>query len=74
MKKGLGRNPGHCGRQIRGQRGKGFLSNPKNSGGLVAQWLRLWAPNAGGLGSIPGQGTSFHLLELRVGTIKDKTH
>ena len=24
---------------------------------LVAQWLRLRAPNAGGLGSIPGQRT-----------------
>ena len=24
---------------------------------LVVQWLRLRAPNAGGLGSIPGQGT-----------------
>ena len=24
---------------------------------LVVQWLRLHTPNAGGLGSIPGQGT-----------------
>ena len=24
---------------------------------LVAQWLRLHAPNAGGLGLTPGQGT-----------------
>ena len=22
---------------------------------LVVQWLRLWAPNVGGMGSIPGQ-------------------
>ena len=28
---------------------------------LVVQWLRLHAPNAGGLGSIPGQGTRFHM-------------
>ena len=28
---------------------------------LVAQWLRLCAPNAGDLGSIPGQGTRLHL-------------
>ena len=28
---------------------------------LVAQWLRLRAPNAGGLGSIPGQGTRSHM-------------
>ena len=27
---------------------------------LVVQWLRLHAPNAGGLGSIPGQGTRSH--------------
>ena len=27
---------------------------------LVAQWLRLHAPNAGGLGSIPGQGARSH--------------
>ena len=26
---------------------------------LVVQWLRLHAPNAGGLGSIPGQGTKI---------------
>ena len=24
---------------------------------LVVQWLRFHAPNVGGLGSIPGQGT-----------------
>ena len=28
---------------------------------LVAQWLRLRAPNAGGPGSIPGQGTRSHV-------------
>ena len=28
---------------------------------LVAQWLRLQAPNAGGPGSIPGQGTRSHM-------------
>ena len=26
---------------------------------LVVQWLRLCAPNAGGTGSIPGQGTEI---------------
>jgi len=26
---------------------------------LVVQWIRLHAPNAGGLGSIPGQGTKI---------------
>ena len=28
---------------------------------LVVQWLRLHAPNAGGPGSIPGQGTRSHI-------------
>ena len=28
---------------------------------LVVQWLRLRAPNAGGPGSIPGQGTRSHM-------------
>ena len=34
----------------------------KNQGtSLVAQWLGLCAPNAGGLGSIPHQGTGSHM-------------
>ena len=33
---------------------------------LVVQWLRLYAPNAGGLFSIPSQGTRSHMLQLRV--------
>ena len=28
---------------------------------LVAQWIRFQAPNAGGRGSIPGQGTRSHM-------------
>ncbi|TEA36925.1 hypothetical protein DBR06_SOUSAS210044, partial [Sousa chinensis] len=28
---------------------------------LVAQWLRLHTPNAGGPGLIPGQGTRSHM-------------
>ena len=32
----------------------------------VAQWLRLWIPNAGGPGLIPGQGTRSHMLQLRL--------
>ena len=35
---------------------------------LVVQWLRLHAPNAESLGSIPGQGTRSHMLQLRVYT------
>ena len=37
---------------------------------LVAQWLRLCPPNAGGLGSIPGWGTRSHMLQLGPGTAK----
>ena len=33
---------------------------------LVVQWLRLLAPSAGGRGSIPGQETRSHMLQLRV--------
>ena len=28
---------------------------------MVVQWVRLLAPNAGALGSVPGQGTKFHM-------------
>ena len=31
---------------------------------LVVRWLRISAPNAGSLGSIPGQGTRSHRLQL----------
>ena len=33
---------------------------------LGVQWLGLWAPNAGDLGSISGQGTRSHMLPLWV--------
>ena len=39
---------------------KGSLGDQKHSilrTSLVVQWLRLRAPNAGGPGMIPGQGT-----------------
>ena len=39
---------------------------------LVVQRLRLCAPNGGGLGSIPGQGTRSHMLQLRPGAAKKK--
>ena len=32
---------------------------------MVVQWLRLRAPNAGGLGSIGGWGTRSHMPQLR---------
>ena len=32
----------------------------------MVQWLRLYVPNARGMGSIPGQGTRYQMLKLRV--------
>ncbi|TEA24688.1 hypothetical protein DBR06_SOUSAS6310068, partial [Sousa chinensis] len=32
---------------------------------LMVQWLRLYAPNAGGLGLIPCQGTRYLMRQLR---------
>ena len=43
---------------------------------LAAQWLRLCAPNAGGPGSIPGQGTRSHMhaaTKSSHATIKEHT-
>ena len=33
---------------------------------LVVPWLRLHAPNARGIGSIPGQGIDSHMLQLMI--------
>ena len=33
---------------------------------LVVQWLRVCAPNAGGPGSISGQGTRSRMLQLKI--------
>ena len=41
------------------------LTNRHLGTSLVVQWLRLRAPNAGGPGSIPGQGTRSRMLQLR---------
>ena len=32
----------------------------------MVQWLSLCTPSAGDTGLIPGQGTKFHMLQLRV--------
>ena len=39
---------------------------------LVVQWLRVHVPNAGDMGSIPGQGTRSHVLQLRVCLLQRK--
>ena len=41
---------------------------------LVVQWLRLPTPNAGGLSSIPSQGTKTHMSQLNILHDADKTH
>ena len=38
-----------------------FLKSKVGGTSLVVQWLRLSAPNAGGPGSNPGQGTRSHM-------------
>ena len=38
----------------------------------MVQWLRLSTPNSGGPGLIPGQGTRFHMLQLRPKYISNK--
>ena len=42
---------------------------------LMVRWLRFHSPNAGGLGSIPGQGTRSHMLQgrLRIPCAEAKT-
>ena len=51
------------------------VQNPilRNQGtSLVVQWLRLCAPNAGGLGSIPGQENRSRMLQLGPAAVKLK--
>ena len=44
-----------------------FLAKAAITGiSLVVQWLRLCTPNAGDPGSIPGQGTRSHMLQLKM--------
>ena len=38
----------------------------------MVQWLRPFAPNAGGPGLIPGWGTRSHVLQLRTSAVKAK--
>ena len=39
----------------------------------MVQWLRLCTLNAGGTGSIPGQGTRSHMLQLKILHASTKT-
>ena len=40
---------------------------------LVVQWLRFWAPTAGGTGSIFGQGIRSHMPQLRAYMLQHAT-
>ena len=51
---------------------KSLLMKVKEGTSLVVQWLRLCTPNAGGLGSIPGQGARSHMQQLRPSEAKLK--
>ena len=44
-----------------------FVKNgPSDGVSLVVHWLRLCSLNAGDLGSNPGQGTRFHIPQLKI--------
>ena len=45
-------------------------THPNSGTSLLVQWLRLKASNAGGPGSIHGQGIRSHMLQLRPGAAK----
>ena len=47
-----------------------FKKKKKRRTTLVVQWLRLHTFNAGGWGSVSGQGTRLHMLQLRPGAAK----
>ena len=51
---------------------KHLLTDPTGTS-LVVQWIRLCTPNTGGPGSIPGQGTRFHMLQLKILNVATKT-
>ena len=40
---------------------------------LVVHWLRLCVPDTGGLGSISGEGTGSHIMQLKILNATTKT-
>ena len=46
------------------------LKRPGQRTSLVAQWLRLCTPNAGGPGSVPGWATRYCMLQPRYNTAR----
>ena len=50
----------------KGAQGENFQRLFTKRTSLVVQWLRLYAPNAGDLGLIPGQETGTHMLQLKI--------
>ena len=52
---------------------KNIFQNSRKGTSLMVEWVRLWAPNAGDLGSIPGQGTRFRMQQLKIPNATTKT-
>ena len=50
----------------KGAQGENFQRLFTKRTSLVVQWLRLYAPNTGDLGLIPGQETGTHMLQLKI--------
>ena len=46
---------------------------PTHGASLGVQWLRLHAPDAASPGSIPGEGTRFHMPQLKIPCVVTKT-
>ena len=55
-------NTCNCLGQILKNRGKEKIIHLLGTS-LVVHWLRLWVPNAGGLGLFLGQGSRSHMLQ-----------
>ena len=52
-------------KKLTSQHGGRYINSKRFKSSLGIQWLSLHAPNAGGLGSVPGQGTRSHMPQLR---------
>jgi len=52
--------------------GKKIIHAKEETSLEASPWLRLFSPNSGGPGLIPGQGTRSHMLQLRVHTPQQK--
>ena len=49
----------------KGKKGKGVKNRGKGGTSLLVQWLRLHASSVEGPGLISGQGTRYHISQLK---------